>query len=286
MTAMSVSSFTESKKPASLLWPFLTPYRLHIGVALLAVGVAAATVLTFGWGLKNLVDEGFSDQSGHYLNQALLVLLGVILLLTAASYTRFYLVNWVAERVVAELRKEIYRHLLTLDPAYFETHKTGDQVSRINTDTTVLLMVLTGNLPTAFRNLLTVLGGAVMLFIVSPVMTGMVLGAVPLVIAPIIYFGRKVRSKSREMQGQIGEISSFSHETIQELQTIQSFGYEETACDKFSVLADNSFRAALRYVKVRAFLTAFVISVAFSAVGIVLWMGGHRVLSGQISARH
>jgi ATP-binding cassette subfamily B protein len=278
-----VNNFAESKKPASLLWPFLTPYRLHIGVALLAVGVAASTVLTFGWGLKNLVDEGFSDRSGHYLNEALLVLLGVILLLAAASYTRFYLVHWVAERVIAEMRKKIYQHLLTLDPGYFETHKTGDQVSRINTDTTVLQMVLTTNLPTAFRNLLTMLGGVVMLFIVSPAMTGMVVGVVPFVIGPIVYFGRKVRSKSRDTQGRLGEISSFSHETIQGLQTIQSFGYEETALNKFSVLADDTFHAALRYVKVRAFLTAFVISMVFSAIGVVLWMGGHQVLTGEIS---
>ncbi|MCE9508630.1 MAG: ATP-binding cassette domain-containing protein [Alphaproteobacteria bacterium] len=283
MTSVQVNSFTESKKPASLLWPFLTPYRLHIGVALLAVGVAASTVLTFGWGLKNLVDEGFSDRSGHYLNQALLVLLGVILLLAAASYTRFYLVHWVAERVIAEMRKKIYQHLLVLDPGYFETHKTGDQVSRINTDTTVLQMVMTSNLPTAFRNLLTMMGGVVMLFIVSPVMTGMVAGVVPFVIGPIIYFGRKVRAKSRDTQGRLGEISSFSHETIQGLQTIQSFGYEETASNRFSALADDTFNAALRYVKVRAFLTAFVISMVFSAIGVVLWMGGHQVLTGEIS---
>jgi len=274
----------EPKKNLSLLWPFIRPYRLHICIVLLAVGISAATVLAFGWGLKNLVDEGFSDRSGHYLNQALLVLLGVILILAAASYTRFYMVHWVAERVMAELRKKIYRHLLTLDPAYFETHETGDHVSRINTDTTVLQMVLTTNLPAAFRHTLTMLGGAAMLFIVSPQMTGMVLGVVPFVIGPIIYFGRKVRAKSRETQGRLGEIGSFSHETIQGLQTVQSFGYEETAAGRFDVLADDTFRAALKYVKVRAFLTAFIIATVFGAVGIVLWMGGHQVLSGRLSA--
>ncbi|MBI3441154.1 MAG: ATP-binding cassette domain-containing protein [Proteobacteria bacterium] len=248
-----------------------------------AVGVAASTVLVFGWGLRNLVDRGFSDSTGHYLNQALLVLLGIILLLAAASYTRFYLVYWVAERSIAEVRKKIYQHLLSLDPAYFETHKTGDQVSRINTDTTVLQMVLTTNLPMACRHVLTMAGGMVMLFVVSPLMTAMVLGVVPVVMVPIIYFGRRVRSRSRDTQGKIGEISSFSHETIQGLQTIQSFGYEKTAAERFSGLAEGIFYAAVRYIKIRAFLTAFAISTVFGAIGIVLWMGGHRVLNGQMS---
>lgn len=190
------NSFIESKQSISLLWPFIRPYRLQIGIALFAVGVAASTVLVFGWGLRNLVDRGFSDSTGHYLNQALLVLLGIILLLAAASYTRFYLVYWVAERSIAEVRKKIYQHLLSLDPAYFETHKTGDQVSRINTDTTVLQMVLTTNLPMACRHVLTMAGGMVMLFVVSPLMTAMVLGVVPVVMVPIIYFGRRVDRKS------------------------------------------------------------------------------------------
>lgn len=281
---MAENKFSGSGKNLSLLWPFIRPYRLQLCIALLAVGVAALTVLAFGWGLKNLVDEGFSDRSGHYLNNALLLLFGVILVLAAASYTRFYLVHWMAERVSAELRKKIYRHLLRMDPAYFETHKTGDQVSRINADTAVLQMVLTTNLPVAFRHALTLLGGVVMLFIVSPQMAGMVLGVVPFVIGPIVYFGRRVRAKSRETQGRIGEISSFAQETIQGLQTMQSFGYEETAAQRFSGLAEETFRAALKYVKVRAFLTAFVIATVFAAIGIVLWRGGHTVLSGGLSA--
>ena len=208
----------------------------------------------------------------------------MILLTAAASYTRFYLVYWIAERVIADLRKKIYRHILDLDPAYFETHKTGEQVSRINTDTTVLQMVVTTNLPMAIRHVLTMAGGIIMLFIVSPAMTGMVLGVVPVIMVPIIYFGRKVRARSRDTQGMIGEVGAFSHETIQGMQTIQSFGYEATALKKFSALADEVFLTALKYIKVRAFLTAFVISMVFTAIGFVLCMGGHRVLSGQITA--
>ena len=282
-----MESFTESSKTnarVKLLWPSVRPYLAQILVALVAIGISASTVLLFGWGLKHLIDQGFSDRSGHFLNQALLVLLVVILFMAVASYTRFYLVYWVAERMIADLRKKIYAHLLALDPTYFETHETGEQVSRINTDTSVLQVVVTTNLPMALRNIVTMLGGIVMLFVVSPEMTGMVLGVVPLVLVPIIYFGRKVRARSRDTQKTIGDIGSFSHETIQGLQTVQSFNYEDKALEKFSALAEATFRTALRYVKLRAFLIAFVIAMVFTAVGIVLWMGGHKVLNGQISA--
>ena len=286
-------SFTESLSAGkenrlahyiSLLFPTLKNYTLHLAATLFAICVSAGTVLVFGWGLKNLVDRGFSDQSGHYLNQALLVLLGIILLLAATSYTRFYLVYWVAERLIADLRKRIYRHILDLDPTFFETHKTGEQVSRINTDTTVLQMVSTTNLPMAMRHILTMLGGIIMLFVVSPGMTGMMLGVIPVVMGPIIFFGRRVRSRSKDTQARVGDIAAFAHETIQGMQTIQSFGYEDKAAEKFSDLANDTFLAALKYIKLRAFLTAFVISMVFSAIGIVLWMGGHRVLAGQITA--
>lgn len=268
----------------SLLCPTLKDYTLQLISIVFAICVSAATVLVFGWGLKNLVDRGFADRSGHYLNEALLVLLAIILLLAATSYARFSLVYRVAERLIADLRKRIYRHILELEPAWFDAHKTGDQVSRINTDTTVLQMVTTTNLPMAMRHIMTMLGGVVMLFVVSPVMTGMMLFVVPVVMGPIIYFGRKVRARSKDTQGRIGDISSFAHETIQGMQTIQSFGYEDQAAEKFSGLAEDTFNAAMRYIKLRAFLTAFVISMVFSAIGIVLWMGGHRVLSGQITA--
>jgi len=286
-------SFTESVNTGkanrlastlSRLCPSLKNYTVHLIGIVFAICVSAATVLVFGWGLKNLVDRGFSDHSGHYLNEALLVLLGIILLLAATSYTRFYLVYWVAERLIADLRKRIYRHILDLDASFFESHKTGEQVSRINTDTTVLQMVSTTNLPMAMRHILTMIGGIVMLFVVSPVMTGMMLFVVPVVMGPIIYFGRKVRARSKDTQGRVGDISAFAHETIQGMQTVQSFGYEDVVAEKFSGLADDTFNAALKYIKLRAVLTAFVITMVFSAIGIVLWMGGHRVLSGQITA--
>jgi ATP-binding cassette subfamily B protein len=289
MTAMQSNKITESKtgralQPFLLLFPSIRRYQWQMAGALAAVSVAAGTVLAFGWGLKHLIDQGFADKSGAYLNQALLVLLVVILVLAASSYTRFYLVYWVTERAIADLRKKIYRHLLSLDAAYFETQKSGEQVSHINTDTTVLQMVMTTNVPMAFRHVMTLLGGMVMLFVVSPVMTSLVLLGVPFVIAPIVFFGKKVRAQSRETQGRVGAVAALAQETIQGIQTIQSFGYEGKAAEAFSFRVEDIFKAALNYAKVRAFLTALVIAVVFGAIGLVLWAGGHKVLNGQISA--
>jgi ATP-binding cassette subfamily B protein len=241
-------------------------------------------MLMFGWGLKNLIDRGFSDTSGAYLNQALLVLFGVIIVLAAASFTRFYTVYWVAERAIADLRKTIFEKLLSLDPTYFENHKTGEEVSRINNDTTVLQMVVATNMPIALRHALTLMGGIVMLFVVSTSLTLLIMLVVPVVVVPIIFFGRKVRSRSRDTQSRIGDIAAFSHEALQGIQTIQSFGYEPQAAATFAGLADETFRTALKYIKMRSFLTAYAISIVFSAIGIVLWAGGHRVLKGEMTA--
>ncbi len=267
-----------------VLFPDLKNYRWQMIGALFAILVSAATVLVFGWGLKVLVDKGFSDHTGHTLNMALGVMLGIIILMAATSYARFSLVYWTAEKLVADLRKRIYAHILQLDPAYFETHKTGEQVSRINTDTTVLKMVATTNLPMGTRHILTIIGGIIMMLVVSPLMTGTVLLAVPVVVAPIILLGRKVRTRSKDTQTRIGDIGSYAHETIQGIQTIQTFSYEAKAAETFDGMSDSIFFSALQYIKVRAVLTAFVIFIVFSAIGILLWMGGHRVLSGTISA--
>lgn len=266
-----------------LLMPFLRPYKWSLAGGIAAMVVASSMMLAIGWGLKGIVDQGFNDGSGQVLNQALLALFGVIVLMSLASYVRFDLVNRVAERVIADLRKKIYGHLMTLDGVYLDSLKTGDQVAKINADTTVLQLVITSNLPSAFRHSLMLFGGIVMLLLVSPKMTALALLAVPVVILPAIYFGRRVRAKSRETQTRIGDISAYSHETVQGLQTIQSFGYEQTALDAFGRLADETYMAALRYVRVRALLTAFVIAVVFGAIGVLLWAGGHKVLNGEMT---
>lgn len=273
-----------SDKSLRFLWPMLKPYKLQLAGGLLAMAVSSGTTLAIGWGLKVIVDKAFATHDETVLNHALLGLVIVVLLMAAASFIRLKLVWQVAERVTADLRKRIYAHLLTLDPAFYEEYKTGDQVSRINADTTVLQIVVTNNLPTAIRHSLMLLGGTVLLCVVSPSMTGMVLLVVPVVIGPIIFFGRRVRAKSRDSQTRVGDISAYGLETLQGIQTIQSFGYEPAAEKAFGHLADEAFYAAMRYVNTRSFLVAFVIAMVFGAIGSVLWLGGHRVLEGEMTA--
>lgn len=268
----------------SLLMRKLKPYALPLLGALTALAVAAATMLAFGWGLKELIDQGFGAGSAIYLDRALLFLLATILVLALSSYVRFSLVHGIAERFAADLRRDIYARLLAQDPAFFETHATGDQVTRLNADIAILQTALTSSLPFAFRNTLTALGGACMLFVVSPGMTGLMLLAAPLVIAPVLYFGRHVRRRARDVQDGIGRLSAFAQETLQGLAVIQSFVYEPQARGKFSALVDAAQQRALRHVRLRAFLTAFAIAAVFGAIGLVLWQGGHAVLKGAMTA--
>ncbi len=280
---MAAKDFTEYKNNKSLFLPLLKPHFFKLMVAFVAIVVSALTVLAFGLGIKELVDTGFSSSSGKYLDYALLVLFAVVVVMAFASYTRFYLMHSIAERVNAELKKMLYAHILFLDCSYFEKNATGDQVSRINSDTALLKTVMTTNLPSAVRHTLTMFGSIFMLTVVDPSLTGMVMIVLPFVVGPIIYLGRKVRTKSKYAQFRIGDLSAYSHETIQGLSTIQSFCYEDKAHSRFALLANYGYRAALRYVKIRAFLTAFIIAVVFLAIGIVLWIGGHRVLAGEIT---
>lgn len=283
-------NFTESQNPVKkaavfqLLWEHGRAYKPRLAMAAGAVVAAAGAVLAFGWGIRSLVDHGFAQGHNAVLDRALVGLLMIILVLAAASYTRFYNVYWLAERMTADLRKKIFTKLLAQNPAYFDDHKTGDEVARINADTTVLHMAAATNLPTSFRHLITLIGGVSLLLVVSPVMTGLVLLVVPIVVAPIIFFGRRVRKKSRDTQSRVGDVSAYSHEALQSLQTIQSFGYESHSLNYFSAACERVFETAQGYIKIRAFLTAFVICTVFGAVGLVLMVGGHKVLAGMMSA--
>lgn len=271
-------------KPLRFLWPLLRPYRWLLAGGIVGMFVSAAMTLAVGWGIRGIVDEAFAQKSDTYLNHAMEMLAVVVVLMAVATYGRLRLVYLVAERVIRDLRAAVYRHLLALDPAFFEQNKTGDQVSRINADTTVLQVVITTNLPMAFRHGLMLAGGLLMLCVVSPSMTLVVMLAVPVVLGPLIWFGRRVRAKSRDTQSRVGDISSYSMETLQGIQTIQSYGYEDAAAKHFAGLADSAYKTALRYINTRAFLVAWVISTVFGAIGVVLWYGGHRVLTGQMSS--
>jgi len=269
--------------PLRRLVPFLLPYKWRILGAMLALTVAAGTVLGLGQGMRVLIDQGFAGGDTSLLDRALLVLLGVIALMAASTYGRFYLVSWIGERVVADIRRAVYDHVLTLSPGFFETTKTGEILSRLTTDTTLLQVVVGSSASIALRNTLLFLGGTGMLLITSPKLTGLVALVVPLVVAPIIFFGRRVRKLSRDSQDRIADIGSFVEETLAAIRTVQAFTHEAIDRALFGRRVEEAFDVAIRRVRVRAVMTVIVIVLVFGAVGIILWIGGHDVVAGRIT---
>lgn len=267
-----------------ILWRFARPYRGRMLLAAVALVVAAACFLVLGQGLRQVVDSGFARGDGTALNQALAALFGVIVLLAAAVYLRFYQVSWLGERVVADLRQAVFGRLLEHSPVFFEDTRTGELVSRLTADTTLLEQVVGTSVSMAVRNTLLGIGSLVMLALTSWKMTGLVLLVVPLVVGPIILFGRHVRRLSRASQDRVADLGAYVDETLHEIRTVQAYTHEADDRAAFSARVEASFDTARRRIRVRAALVAAVILLVFSAIGIVLWIGGRDVLEGRLTA--
>ena len=263
---------------------FLRPYRLAMVGAGLALTVAAGTVLVIGQGLRRLVDEGFAAGNAGLLNDALIGLLIVVVVLAGATYSRFFLVSWIGERVMADLRKAVFDHTLRLDPAFYETMRIGEVMSRLTADTTLIQAVVGTSASMALRNVLLASGGLVMLGITSPRLTLLVLVVVPLVLVPILVFGRQVRRLSRESLDRLADVSAYVDESISNIRTVQAFGHEGLDRARFSERVEDTFATSVRRIRARALLTAIVILLVFGAIGIILWIGGRDVISGRLSA--
>ena len=282
-------SAAQDRPPGSLarlgrLWAYVRPYKLAVAGAALALVVAAGTVLALGMGLRTLVDQGFSSGDSGLLDRALFALMGVIVLLALATYSRYSLVSWLGERVVADLRARVFDHVLRLDATFFETTRVGEILSRITTDTTLLQVVIGSSASVAMRNVLLLLGGLVMLAVTSPKLTLMVVLFVPAVVVPIILFGRRVRKLSRTSQDRVADVGAQVEESLNAARTIQAFCHEDLERDHFSARVEDAFSAAVGRIRARAALTAVVIMLVFGGVGTILWIGGHDVLSGRITA--
>ncbi len=262
---------------------FVRPYRSVLYGALVALTVSAAAVLAMGVGLRLLIDQGLGGDNIDLLNDALVYLIGMVVLLAAGTFSRFYLVSWLGERVVADIRTAIFERILRLSPAFFEINKTGELLSRITTDTTLLQTVIGSQASSALRNLLLLTGGIVMLFITSPRLTGLVFVLVPVVVVPIIILGRRVRQLSRLSQDRIADLGGQVEESLNAIHTIQAFGQEANIQASFGAKVDRAFRTALGRVRARAYLTAFVILFVFTGIAAVLWLGGHDVLDGRLT---
>ncbi|MFO1057914.1 MAG: ABC transporter transmembrane domain-containing protein [Dongiaceae bacterium] len=265
------------------LLAFLRPYRLRMLGALVALVTAAGTVLALGSGLRLLVDQGFARADVALLDRAVLVLFGVTLLMALATFARFYLVSWIGERVITDLRRAVYDRLVGLSPGFYETTRIGEVISRLTADTTLLQTVVDTTASLALRNLLMLIGGMVMLAVTSPKLTGLVLLVVPLVVLPIVVLGRRVRRLSRASQDRIAAVGGFADETLNSIRTVQAFAHEALERRRFGDLAESAFATAARRIGARALLTAIVITLVFAAISAILWTGGADVLAGRIS---
>jgi ATP-binding cassette, subfamily B, bacterial len=262
---------------------FVRPYRWRVGTALLALILAAGAVLVFGIGLKYLIDGGFGAGRVEALDHALKASLIVVAVLAAATFARSYLVTWLGERVVADLRSRVYDRVVGLPPAFFETTRTGEVVSRLTSDTAVVQAVISSSLSQALRNILLLVGGLILLVVTNPRLTGLVLIVVPLVVVPIVVIGRRVRRLSRAAQDRVGALSGHAEETLNAVRTVQAFVQEERERRSFRALAEAAFDAAGRRARARATLAGCVITLVFGAIVVVLWIGGLDVVEGRIS---
>jgi ATP-binding cassette, subfamily B, bacterial len=267
-------------KVLAAIWPYLRPYLAAVLGAGVALIVAASTVLALGQGLRFMVDRGFGD---GVLDLALGVLLAVVVVLALATYARFYIVSWIGERVVADIRQAVFDHVLKLSPGFFEITRTGEVLSRLTTDTTLLQVVIGSSISVALRNILLFLGGATLLAVTSPKLTGIVFLFVPLVVAPIVLIGRIVRRRSRAAQDEVAAVSGYAEETLSAIRTVQAFTHEEVDRRRFAETVEHALDVSISRIRARAILTALVIMLVFSAVGLILWLGGRAVIAGEMS---
>jgi len=269
--------------PLLRLLGFTRPYLGRVLLALLALLVAAGAMLAFGEVIQGVVDRGLSAGTPRALDQALLLFLGVVAVLSAAIVARSYLLNWIGERVVADVRRAVYERVLALDVGFFETSRTGEIISRLTSDTALLQIVVGSTLAMSLRTGLLAIGGVVMLAVTSPKLTGLVLAGVPLVVLPAWMLGYRVRRLSRSSQDRIGDVGAYVDETLHGIRTVQAFCHEPIDRRRYGQRVEDAFETAMGRSRVSAALSGLVTLLTFCAIGGVLWFGGREVLAGNLT---
>ena len=252
-------------------------------MAFTALTAAAATVLAFGQVLRRVVDRGFSNGAGAELDHVLLLFLLVVVLMALSVAARVYLTSWVGERVVADIRKSVFSQVLKCDPAFFEITRTGEVISRLTADTSLLQVVVGATMAIAVRNTMLFVGGVAMLAITSPKLTVLVLCGVPLVIVPLWLLGHRVRRLSATAQDRLADIGGYIDEVLHGIRTVQAFCHEPVDRQRYGERVEDAFQCAVDRTRVSALLTGIVILFTFGAIGVVLWIGGHDVIAGRIT---
>lgn len=267
----------------SWLWQYIRPYRTRLILAMVALLATSALTLSIGQGIRLMVDEGFAAQSIEGLADALKVFAVIVVALATGAYFRFYMVSWIGERVIADIRVGLYQHLVTLPPSFFEDNLAGEIQSRVTTDTTLLQTVIGSSFSFALRNSLTFLGGLTLMFVSNIKLSLIVLAVVPFIVFPLIYFGRKVKKLSRDSQDKVASVGAWAGESLQHIKVVQAFTREDMVIGQFQQSAEGAFNVALKRIQQRAILIALVMILVMGAIAGMLYVGGSDVLSGQLS---
>jgi ATP-binding cassette subfamily B protein len=277
---------SKKQKPISFLaqlWPYLSRYKKVMSGAATALIFTSLITLALGQGVRLVIDDGILSQSISSLNTMLSFVMVLVVAMAFGTFVRFYLVTWLGERISADIRNDVFSHLVHMHPSYFEENQSGEIMSRLTTDTTLLQSIIGSSLSFALRNALTVTGGLIMLFVTNLKLTAVVMLGVPAVIIPALWMGKRVRTLSRESQDTVADVGSYAGEIIRQVKTVQSYSREGFETQAFANEVDRAFQVAKKRIRQRSLLLGIVIMLAFSAIAAMVWVGGYDVMTGAMS---
>ena len=270
-------------RPLLELAPYVARYRGRAALAFISLTVAAITTLVVPIAVRRMIDFGFSPEGIALINSYFSVMIAIVAVLAAASASRYYLVMTIGERIVADLRRDVFAHLVSLSPAFFDSARSGELVSRLTADTTQIKSAVGASVSIALRNMMLFIGATAMMVITSPKLSGFVLLAIPLIVIPLVAFGRWVRRLSRNAQDTLADASAYASELVGAIRTVQAYTSERMATARFGGEVEQAYEAARSSTRARAVLTLIIIFIVFSSVVAILWVGSHDVLTGQIT---
>jgi ATP-binding cassette subfamily B protein len=270
-------------RPLLALAPYVARYRGRALLALISLTIAAITTLIVPVAVRRMIDFGFTPEGIALINSYFSVMIAVVAVLAFASAARFYLVMTIGERIVADLRRDVFAHLISLSPAFFDSARSGELISRLTADTTQIKSAVGASVSIALRNFVLFVGAATMMVITSPRLSGFVLLAIPLIVLPLVAFGRWVRRLSRNAQDTLAEATAYASELVGAIRTVQAYTGEQLANARFGREVEQAYQAARSSTRARAVLTAIIIFIVFTSVVAILWVGSHDVLTGSIT---
>ena len=271
-------------RPLLALAPYVARYRGRATLAFIALTIAAVTTLIVPVAVRRMIDFGFTPEGIAKINSYFSVMIAVVAVLAIASASRYYLVMTIGERIVADVRRDVFSHLMSLSPAFFDSSRSGELISRLTADTTQIKSAAGASVSIALRNFMLFVGATTMMVITSPRLSGLVLLAIPLIVLPLVAFGRWVRRLSRNAQDTLADASAYAAELVGAIRTVQAYTGERLANARFAREVEQAYEAARNSTRARAVLTAIIIFIVFTSVVVILWIGSNDVLTGVISA--